>query len=223
MADFGQAWSRPASESKASQISGMFKKEQPLKPQVERTIKSLNRPISKLDNTSAQLNQKDNKIFQKIVQAQQRKDVYASKALANELVQVRKTNKMIGNMRTSVERTQLRLSTVSAVGDAIVSMRPAVNTMKAVVPAMNKVIPQASAELDSMGNMLGEMMPGSLGDDYAFGDSAISSAETDSILKEAAVVAETQIGEKFPSVPTSSEGNYVKTGSDSSIDTEGSF
>ena len=223
MASFGQAWNRPTSENKASQISGMFKKEQPLKPQVERTIKSLNRPISKLDNTSDQLNQKDNKIFQKIVHAQQRKDIYASKALANELVQVRKTNKMVGNMRTSVERTQLRLSTVSMVGDAIVSMRPAVNTMKAVVPAMNKMIPQASAELESMGNMLGEMMPGSLGDDYAFGDSALSSTETDSILKEAAAVAETQIGEKFPSVPTSSEGNDIKTGSDSSIDTEGSF
>ena len=148
--------------------------------------------------------------------------MYASKALANELVQVRKTNKMVGNMRMSVERTQLRLSTASAVGDAIVSMRPAVNTMKAVVPAMNKVIPQASAELESMGNMLGDMMPGSLGDDYAFGDSGVSSEETDSILKEAAAVAETQIGDKFPSVPTNS-GNDLKTSSDSFVNTEGPF
>ena len=222
MANFGQAWNRPASEGKVSQISGIFKKEPPLRPQVEGAIKSLNRPISKLDNTSNQLNEKDNKLFQKIVQAQQRKDTYASKALANELAQIRKTNKMVGNMRTSVERTQLRLSTVSAVGDAIVSMQPAVNTMKAVVPAMNKMMPQASAELESMGNMLGEMMPGSLGDDYAFGDSAMSSAETDSILKEAAAVAETQIGDKFPSVPTSS-GNNIKTSSDSFTNTEGSF
>ena len=223
MASFGQAWNSPPSESKTSHISGMFKKEAPLKPRIEQAISGLNRPISKLDSTSNQLNQKDGKLFQKIVYAQQNKDMYASKALANELVQVRKTNKMVGNMRMSVERTQFRLSTASAVGDAIVSMRPAVNTMKAVVPAMNKVIPQASAELESIGNILGEMMPGSLGDDYAFGDSTMSSAETDSILKEAAAVAETQVGEKFPSVPTSSEGNYIKTGSDSSVDTEGSF
>ena len=222
MASFGQTWNRPASEGKASQISGIFKKEPPLKPQVETAIKSLNRPISKLDSTHNQLNEKDNKLFQKIVQAQQKKDTYASKALANELAQVRKTSKMVGNMRTSVERTQLRLSTVGAVGDAIVSMQPAVNTMKAVVPAMNKIMPQASAELESMGNMLGDMMPGSLGDDYAFGDSSISSEETDSILKEAAAVAETQIGDKFPSVPTSS-GVSTKVSSDSFTNPEGSL
>ena len=212
MASFGQAWNSPPSDSKTSQISGMFKKEAPLKPRIEQAIRGLNRPISKLDSTSNQLNQKDGKLFQKIVQAQQNKDMYASKTLANELVQVRKTNKMIGNMRMSVERTQLRLSTASAVGDAIVSIRPAVNTMKAVVPAMNKVIPQASAELESMGNMLGDLMPGSLGDDYAFGDSAVSSTETDSIMKEAAAVAETQIGDKFPSVPTNSGNDSLVLG-----------
>lgn len=222
MARFGQAWNSPPSVSKTSQISGMLKKEAPLKPRVEQAIRGLNRPISKLDSTSSQLNQKDGKLFQKIVHAQQNKDMYAGKALANELVQVRKTNKMIGNMRMSVERTQLRLSTASAVGDAIVSMKPAVSTMKAVVPAMNKVIPQASQELESMGSVLGDMMPDSIGDEYSFGVSGVSSEETDSILKEAAAVAETQIGDKFPSVPTNS-GNDLKTSSGSFVNPEGSF
>ena len=222
MASFKQAWNPPPSESKTSQISGVFKKEPPLKPRIEHAIRGLNKPISKLDNTSNQLNQKDSKLFQRIVQAQQKKDMYTSKALANELVQVRKTNKMVGNMRTSVERTQLRLSTANAVGDAIVSMKPAVSTMKAVVPAMNQIMPQASAELESMGSMLGDMMPGSIGEDYSFGNSAMSSEETDSILKEAAAVAETQIGDKFPSVPTNS-CNDIKTSSDSFMNTEGSF
>ena len=47
-------------------------------------------------------------------------------------------------------------------------------------------------------------MPGTIGDDYSFGESATSSHETDSILQEAAAVAETQVGDKFPSVPTGS-------------------
>jgi len=42
------------------------------------------------------------------------------------------------------------------------------------------------------------------GEDFSFGDSGESGQETDSILQEAAAVAETQIGEKFPSVPTNS-------------------
>ncbi|MGH1567310.1 MAG: hypothetical protein ACRBB5_07845 [Nitrosopumilus sp.] len=84
--------------------------------------------------------------------------------------------------------------------------------MKAIVPAMNKIIPQASNELESMGNMLGDMMPGTMEGDFAFEDSAMSSQETDSILQEAAAVAETQIGDKFPSVPTGSGNVETSTG-----------
>jgi division protein CdvB (Snf7/Vps24/ESCRT-III family) len=124
-------------------------------------------------------------------------------------------------MKLSVERTQLRLSTVNAVGDAIVSMKPAVSTMKAVVPTMNNILSQASTEMESMGGMLGDMMPGSIGDGESFGDSTGASEETDSILQEAAAIAETQIGDKFPSVPTGS--GSVSTFGNSLTDSEKSF
>ncbi|MDH3312934.1 MAG: Snf7 family protein [Nitrosopumilus sp.] len=201
MANFGQAWNRPPSDGVSDKISSMFKKETPLKPRVEHAIRDLNRPLSKLDNTSNQLNQKETKLFNRIVQAQQNKDIRTSRALANELAQIRKTNNVVRNMRTSVDRTQLRLSTVNAIGDTIVSMQPAMHTMKAVIPAMNSVMPQASAELESMGNMLGDLMPGSINED-SFAGSGFSSQETDSILTEAAAVAQTQIGDKFPSAPS---------------------
>ena len=108
-------------------------------------------------------------------------------------------------MKLSLEKTQLRLTTVNSVGDAIVAMRPAVDTMKVVVPAMSNVMSQASDEIGSMGNMLGDMMPSSIGEDFSSADSGASSQETDSILQEAAAVAGTHIGEKFPSVPTSTD------------------
>ena len=204
MSNFGQAWQRPPTQGVSEKLQGLVKKEKPLKPRVESTIRGLNRPISKLDSTSKQLSKKEQKLFNKIVQAKQNGNIKAAKVLATELVQMRKTGSMIGNMKLSVEKTQLRLSTVNAVGDVIVSMQPAVSTMKAVVPAMNKIMPQASAELESMGNLLGDMMPGSIGSGYSFSDSEMSSQETDSILQEAAAIAETQIGDKFPTVPNDS-------------------
>ena len=204
MSNFGQAWQRPPTQGVSEKLQGLVKKEKPLKPRVESTIRGLNRPISKLESTSKQLSKKEQQLFNKIVQAKQNGNINAAKALATELVQMRKTGSMIGNMKLSVEKTQLRLSTVNAVGDVIVSMQPAVSTMKAVVPAMNKIMPQASAELESMGNLLGDMMPGSIGSDYSFADSEMSSQETDSILQEAAAIAETQIGDKFPTVPNDS-------------------
>ena len=213
MSNFGQSWQRQPSQGISEHIQNIIKKEQPLKPRVEGAMKGLNSPISKLTNTSKQLSQKEKNLFSKIVQAKQNGNIHAAKALANELIQMRKTNSMVGNMKLSIERTQLRLSTVNVVGDAIVSMKPAVSTMKAVVPAMNNVMSQASNELESMGGMLGDMMPDSIGDDNSFADSSMSSQEMDSILQEAAAVAETQIGDKFPSVPTNSDG--IKTSADS--------
>ena len=147
MSNFGQSWQRPPSSGMSEKLSGLVKKNPPLKPRVEGAIKGLNRPISKLGNTSKQISSKEEKLFQKIVLARQSGNLSAARALAHELVQLRKTNSLIGNMKLSVERTQLRLSTTSAIGDAIVSMQPAVSTMKAVVPAMNKIIPLASQEI----------------------------------------------------------------------------
>jgi len=213
MSNFGQAWQRPPTQGVSEKLQGLVKKEKPLKPRVESTIRGLNRPISKLDSTSKQLSKKEQQLFNKIVQAKQNGNIKAAKVLATELVQMRKTGSMIGNMKLSVEKTQLRLSTVNAIGDVIVSMQPAVSTMKAVVPAMNKIMPQASAELESMGNLLGDMMPGSIGSDCSFADSEMSSQETDSILQEAVAIAETQIGDKFPTVPNDSVN--VRTSVDS--------
>jgi division protein CdvB (Snf7/Vps24/ESCRT-III family) len=202
MSNFGQSWQRKPSQGISEHIQGMIKKEQPLKPRVEGAIKRLNKPISKLDSTSKQLSQKEQKIFSKIIQAKQNGNIHVAKALANELAQMRKTNSMVGNMKLSIEKTQIRLSTVSAVGDTIVAMKPAVSTMKTVVPAMSNIMSQASTEMESMGDMLGDMMPGSIGDDSFADSTGSSSQEMDSILQEAAAVAETQIGDKFPSAPT---------------------
>ncbi len=205
MSNFGKDWQEQSTSGVSERFQGFMKKNQPLKPQVESTIKGLNRPISKLDNTSKQLSEKEQKIFSRVVQAKQNGDMCTAKVLANELSQMRKTSLMIRGMKLSVERTQLRLTTVNSIGDTIVAMKPAVDTMKAIVPTMSNVMTQASGEIESMGNMLGDMMPSSIGDGYSFADSGSSGQETDSILQEAAAVAETQIGEKFPSVPTNSD------------------
>lgn len=215
MASFDNNWNTQYNDGISEKFQGLVKKEKPLKPRVESGIKGLNRPISKLNNTSKQLSEKEQKIFTRIVQAKQNGDIHTAKALSNELAQMRKTSSMVGSMRLSIEKTQLRLNTVNTIGDTIVAMKPAVDTMKAVVPSMNNVMSQASGEIESMGGMLGDMMPGSIGDGFSDIDTGASGQEMDSILQEAAAVAGTQVGEKFPSVPSS---DSIKTSTDSLLD-----
>ncbi len=46
MTNFGKDWQRHPTSSASERLQGLLKKEQPLKPRVENTIKVLNKPIS---------------------------------------------------------------------------------------------------------------------------------------------------------------------------------
>ena len=63
-------------------------------------------------------------------------------------------------------------------------------------------MPEADAELNSMTQTLNGLMMDSLAGDSFNIESDTSSEETEKILQEASAVAEQQIGDKFPSVPS---------------------
>ena len=64
-------------------------------------------------------------------------------------------------------------------------------------------MPEADSELNTMTQTLNGLMMDSLAGDSFNMESEVSSEETDKILQEASAVAEQQIGDKFPSVPSS--------------------
>lgn len=210
MSNFQKSWTRPASDGVSNQIKGMVRKEGPLKPRVESAVRRLNQPLAKIDSMSNRLAEKDARLFQRIVEAQRNHDTRTSKVLATELAELRKSEKMLGNMRMSLEQVQTRLSTVNELGDAVVALGPAMSTMRSLGPALGKFMPEASAEFDAMGETLGGLMTNSFEGSFD-SDGGISSQETDSILREAAAVAENEIGEKFPSVPASTSASGYST------------
>ncbi len=63
-------------------------------------------------------------------------------------------------------------------------------------------MPEADSELSSMAQTLNGLMVDSLAGDSFNVESDVSSEETEKILQEASAVAEQQIGDKFPSVPS---------------------
>jgi len=72
--------------------------------------------------------------------------------------------------------------------------------MKAMGPALARFMPEADAEFAAMGDVLGGLTSSSF--EGSFENSVGSNEETELILQEASTVAGSQIGEKFPSVPT---------------------
>ena len=161
------------------------------------------------------LRERDQQIFQRIVTSMQQHDTSASKVLSNELAEIRKVTRMLGNARMSLEQVQLRLTTIHDLGDAMVAIGPAMSTMKGLKSSLGRFMPEADSELNSMTQTLNGLMMDSLsGDSFAM-ESEATNEETEKILQEASAVAEQQIGDKFPSVP-SNEGLSSQTTQSSS-------
>jgi division protein CdvB (Snf7/Vps24/ESCRT-III family) len=205
MPSFHKAWARQETASMAEKLRGTIKPQGALKPRIQNAVNKIQVQTTKMDSMLTKLEQRDQQLFKRVVTAVQQHDTSASKVLSNELAEIRKVKKMLGGARMSLEQVQLRLATIHDLGDAMVAIGPAMNTMKSLQSSLGKFMPEADSEMNAMAQTLNGLMVDSISDDSFNMESDASNEETDRILQEASAVAEQQIGDKFPSVPTLSE------------------
>jgi len=198
-------WSKQPKVGITEKINDTIKPKRALKPRVQEGIKKLQLQIKKLDSMLTGLQERDAKLFQRIVTATQNHDVQTSKVLGNELAEIRKVTKILSNARIALEQIELRLSTCSDLGDTVVAMMPTMGLMKNLKTSLGKVMPGAEQEISQMAEMLGGFMTESFSGDTAFGIDETTNSESEKILREASAVAESSTGEMFPSVPSSSQ------------------
>ena len=211
MPSLSNKWSKQSQPSIAEKINDTVKPKGALKPRVQEGIKKLQLQIKKLDTMLINLQERDAKLFQRIVDATQNHDVQTSKVLGNELAEVRKVTKILSSARIALEQIELRLVTFNDLGDTVVAIMPTMGLMKNLKSSLGKVMPGAEQEIGQMAEMLGGFMTDSFSGDAAFGMDETTNAESESILKEAAAVAESSTGEMFPSVPSASSESTATT------------
>jgi division protein CdvB (Snf7/Vps24/ESCRT-III family) len=199
---FDKTWARQETKGMTEKIRDAVKPQGALKPRIQTAVTKLQGQTSKMDVMLTRLHERDQQLFTRIVTAVETHDTSASKVLSSELAEVRKVSRMLGNARTSLEQVQLRLSTIHDLGDAMVSIGPAMSTMKGLKSSLSSFMPEADSELNSMTETLSGLMVDSLSDNTFTMESEAVNAETDAILQEASAVAEQQTDEKFPSIPT---------------------
>ena len=202
MGSFQDKWSKPQKQGFTERITDTLKPKGSLKPRVEGAVKRLQAQITKMDGMVQKLHQRDQEIFQKIVTATQNHDTYSTKVLSNELVEVRKVSKILGNAKMGLERIELRLTTFHDLGDTVVTVMPTIGLMKNMKSSLAKFMPGADQELNNMAEMLGGLMTETFhSTDASFGADAVMNSDAEKILQEASAVAEQQSGDKFPSIP----------------------
>ncbi len=177
----------------------------PLKPRLETASNKLQLQISKLDAIVTKLNERDASLFRRVVDAVQRHDTDTTRVLSNELAEVRKVSRTLGQAKMAFEQVSMRLSTIHNMGDIMVALGPAITSIKSLKPGLGRFVPGADSEINTMQTLLNGIMMESLqGSSTGIEINTGSGSDIDQIMMEASAVAEQKMNDKFPSIPASS-------------------
>jgi division protein CdvB (Snf7/Vps24/ESCRT-III family) len=184
----------------------------PLKPRIEEAQKRLHSQISKLESMSMKMEEKDQVIFKRVISAMQSHDSQYAKILSNELSQIRKMNKMITSAKLALEQIQLRLNTITELGDVIVTLSPAMSVIKNIQGGLTSMMPEAGQSFGKITDILNGIMNESgqipqtteiPGNSNSLGEDAMK------IIEEASAIVEQNMKDKFPDLPNSTIDSKV--------------
>jgi division protein CdvB (Snf7/Vps24/ESCRT-III family) len=209
---FNKRWVKPttnqgvANKLLENKFIDNIKSPVPLKPKIEDAQKKLQLQISKLDGISNKMHEKDQLIFKRIVYAMQNHDSQYAKVLSNELSQIRKMDKMVCSAKLAMEQIQLRLNTITELGDVVVTLSPAMSVIKGIQGGLSSMMPEADQSFGQISDLLSNIM----NDSSQIPNTEISgtgmiSEDSMKILEEASMVVEQSMKDKFPDLPSSSE------------------
>jgi division protein CdvB (Snf7/Vps24/ESCRT-III family) len=180
----------------------------PLKPRIEEAQKKLQIQIAKLEGMSSKMKDKDKMIFSRIVKAMQNHDGHYGQLLSGELSQIRKMIKMIDSAKAAFEQIQLRLNTMTELGDVVVTLSPAMNAIKGIQGGLSSMMPQADQSIGRISDLMGNIMTDSNQTPTVTAglDSSIKlDEEAIDILQEATSLVEENTRDKLPDLPLSKD------------------
>ena len=204
MVSFSDKWHALKNNEKLSQaFMGRVKPDAPLKNRLDTAQKKLQLQITKLAEIDTKLQQKNNAIFEKIVNSQKANNETYAKVYANELAEIRKHQKMINNAKLSMEQIQIRLNTVSELGDVVVTLSPCMSLIKGLNSDLGGMMPTVSDSMQDLSNMLGDIVTGSsITHDGSLGQMDTMNSDATAILEEAQSIVSENTRQSMPDPPS---------------------
>ena len=182
-------------------LDKVVKPESALKNKISNAQSALQIQISKLECTHKKLQDNHDRIFNKIVDAKKARDESKARSYAIELQELRKIKTMIGNAKLSMEQIQLRLNTVSELGDVVVTLSPCMSLIKGLAPSISSLMPGVSSSLQDLTGVLNDVMTTSSFDPESIISNDHLDQDTTAILEEAHAVIEGETISKMPEPP----------------------
>jgi len=218
MGYIGKNWREVKNSINLSQkFLNKIKPEAALKNKIEGAGKKMEEQILRLEQAHNKLKQNHERIFKKIVEAKLTRNESKARTYATELIEIRKVRDRIGNAKLSMEHIKLRLSTVSELGDIVVTLSPCMSLIKGLAPSISTLMPQMHTSMEDLTNMFGDMLTDSSLSQESMTPTYQGNTDTDAILQEAHNVIEGKTRTAMPEPPTTSLQQKYKKKEESMI------
>jgi division protein CdvB (Snf7/Vps24/ESCRT-III family) len=204
MTNFSSNWIKDKKVNTPDRIKGAVRTPQPLKPKIELAKNKIQIQNHKLDTILDKLKGKEKSLFNQVVAHMQIHDMQQGKMLSNELAQVRKTTKMISQLKMALEQIHMRLESTIDIGDVMVAIGPAMGALTRVKSGLSGAMPEIDTELGEINGVFSDIITnaGNMGNASLALDA--SGEDVDKILAEASAVAEQRMNDNFPDIPLGS-------------------
>ncbi len=173
----------------------------PMKQRIQMATYKLRSQNNKLDKSLNHMESRDRALHDKCIKALEARDTQTATLYANECVQIRKLIKTSLSSQICLEQALLRLETIEQFGDMVHGMGAVKGILGAVKSELEGKLPEISTGIgdveDSLENLtleIGEAVD-------ADGTYVLPSDDSARILKEADLMAEQKMKERFPEVP----------------------
>ncbi|MEM4643411.1 MAG: Snf7 family protein, partial [Candidatus Bathyarchaeia archaeon] len=130
----------------------------PLREVIGGSIQRLKVQQYKVVQAALRLRERDQKLFQTCVNALKSNNKERAAIFANELAEVRKLINFLNQVELAIERVILRLETVRELSDIIIDLKPALETLQQISKQLSEVLPDVSAEINEINNVIGETL-----------------------------------------------------------------
>ena len=211
MGYIGKNWREVKNSINLSQkFLSKVKPETALKNKIEDAGKKMEQQILRLEQAHNKLKQNHEHIFKKIVDAKLTRNEAKARTYAAELLEIRKVRDRIGGAKLAMDQIKLRLSTVSELGDIVVTLSPCMSLIKGLAPSISALMPQMHSSMENLTTTLGDMIAGSSLTQESMAPTYQGNEETEAILKEAHNVLEGRTLNSIPEPPTTLSENSSK-------------
>jgi division protein CdvB (Snf7/Vps24/ESCRT-III family)/Sec-independent protein translocase protein TatA len=176
------------------------------------TITTLNVQKNKLENTVFRLKQRDQGLFNTCTSALAANNREKANIYAAELGEVRRLGKLVYGMQLNIEGVILRIETIRELSDAMFDLRPTLKLLQDASSGLFQVLPDVSAELNSVTNTIQETLHiTKLNSDGSVIPVGHKTEGGEEILKEVSAFMERKLTEGLPEPPVSAPAKTVKT------------